>query len=248
MQNDDAIEQTPDAQSCEQQSPFCEQALPDVLHALPSAWHVPFVQVPLQQSAPAEHARPSEAQTCPAQRPPAHDSEQQSSDVAHDAPGASQFTGEPARQVSERGSQRPEQQARSLAQGSAAAAHEAVPPTLASKLSDPEPPPPHPPQTTAAVITATNAARANLCIGTGGSKHGARRTRPDRGAIPRRGLVARLTARSGERPAMPTPRGSGARSVADRTGRDAEDVVVLRAADLARRRALARAEVALPAT
>jgi hypothetical protein len=56
MQNDEAIEHRPAAQSCEQQSALCEQALPEVLHAVLSGLHVPFVQSPPQHCVPAVHA------------------------------------------------------------------------------------------------------------------------------------------------------------------------------------------------
>jgi len=116
MQNEDAIEQWPEAQSCEQHSELCVHALPDVLQDLLSAVQEPPEHVPLQHSAPPVHACPSETQACAPHCPPTHESEQQSSDVLHAAPAASQLMGAPPRQVLARGSQRPEQHSTSLAQ------------------------------------------------------------------------------------------------------------------------------------
>jgi hypothetical protein len=79
MQKDDAMEQWPPWQSCEQQSAFCAHVLPavlqhelppslpavaDVTHPLPvlSDAQVPFVQVPLQQAPSELHSSPSDWQ------------------------------------------------------------------------------------------------------------------------------------------------------------------------------------------
>jgi hypothetical protein len=55
MQKDDAIEQRPPAQSCEQQSEFCEQVFPDVLHDVLSGVHVPPPHLPPQHCASLAH-------------------------------------------------------------------------------------------------------------------------------------------------------------------------------------------------
>jgi hypothetical protein len=115
-QNDDAIEQCPPVQSCEQHSELCAHEFPDVLHVVASALQVPASQAPLQHSALETHATPSEVHACAVHCPPSHEREQQSRAVAQGAPEASQFVGAPERQVSVRGSQRSEQQSTSAPQ------------------------------------------------------------------------------------------------------------------------------------
>ena len=128
MQNDEAIEQWPVAsQSCEQHSELAVHALPDVLQDLLSAWHVPPVQVPPQQSVPVMHACPSEAQACAAHLPLTQEREQHSSEPVHAAPAASQLTGAPPRHVFARGSHRSEQQSASLPQCDPVSAQALVP-------------------------------------------------------------------------------------------------------------------------
>jgi hypothetical protein len=166
MQNDDALEQRPPAQSAEQHSELVPHSLPDVLHADVNGLHAPPAQSPLQHSPPEAHACPSEVHAWDAQWPPAQASEQQSRPVVHDAPDASHWTGDPPRHEPARGSQRPEQQSASPPQRAPAATQKSVPPTLASAAMVTEPvAPPHPPQTTAATRVATSRARLAFLIG-----------------------------------------------------------------------------------
>jgi hypothetical protein len=161
MQNEDAIEQWPEAQSCEQHSELCVHALPDVLQDLPSAVQEPPEHVPLQHSAPPAHACPSETQACAPHCPPTHESEQQSSDVLHAAPPASQLTGAPPRQVLARGSQRPEQHSTSLAQWDPEPTQRLVPPNPGPPSADTLPDaPPHPLERAATIAPTTSAVSA----------------------------------------------------------------------------------------
>jgi hypothetical protein len=162
MQNDEAIEQWPDAHSCEQHSELCAHALPDVLHDLPSAAQVPPEHVPLQQSAPAVHACPSEAQACVPQCPPTQASEQHSIDVVQGASAASQLTGDPPTQLPERGSHRSEQHAASLAHWEPALTQRFVPANATPPSADTLPEaPPHPLERIATV--APNPSAASAC-------------------------------------------------------------------------------------
>jgi hypothetical protein len=56
MQNDEAMEQVPDAQRVEQHSVLDEHALPAVLHVVLSALHVPPEHDPPQHCASVVHA------------------------------------------------------------------------------------------------------------------------------------------------------------------------------------------------
>jgi hypothetical protein len=56
MQKDEAIEQCPPTQSCEQQSELCEQVFPDVLHDVLSGVHVPPPHLPPQHCPSVVHA------------------------------------------------------------------------------------------------------------------------------------------------------------------------------------------------
>jgi hypothetical protein len=161
MQKEDAIEQWPEAQSFEQHSELCAHALPDVLHDLLSAVQLPPEHVPLQQSALAEHACPSETQVCVAHWPPTQESEQQSSDVLHVAPAASQLTGAPPMHALARGSQRPEQHSTSLAQWDPEPTQRLVPPNPNPPSADTLPDaPPHPLERAATIAPTTSAASA----------------------------------------------------------------------------------------
>jgi hypothetical protein len=130
VQNDDAIEQCPETQSCEQQSPFCAHALPDVLHDVLSAVHVPLPpHTPPQHCALLVHAWPSETHAPVSQRPATQASEQHWSDVVHAAPARSQITGAPPRHVCAFGSHDAEQQSVSTMHDIPSAVQEATPPS-----------------------------------------------------------------------------------------------------------------------
>jgi hypothetical protein len=183
MQNDDAIEQWPEVQSCEQHSELCVQALPEVLHDLLSAMQLPPEHAPLQQSAPVVHACPSDTHACVPHFPPTHESEQHSIDVVHGAPAASQLTGDPPMQAPILGSQRPEQQSASLAQCEPELAQRLVPPKLNPPSPDTLPDaPPHPLARAAAVVATTSAASA-CCASRNSSTNGHQaKSGPDAGS------------------------------------------------------------------
>jgi hypothetical protein len=161
MQNDEAIEQWPDVQSCEQHSELWVHALPDVLHDLLSAMQVPPEHVPLQQSVPAVQACPSDTHACVPHCPPTHESEQHWIDVVHGAPAASQLTGAPPMQAPALGSHRPEQHSASLAQCEPELTQTLVPPNpnppSAETLPDA---PPQPLARVATIVPTTSAASA----------------------------------------------------------------------------------------
>jgi hypothetical protein len=121
VQNDEANEQCPLAQSCEQQSVFCAHALPVVLQVVLSGVHVPL-HLPPQHCASLVQAELSERQACPLHLPPTHESEQHCSDEVQAAPDTSQLTGVPPRHVCLVGSHREEQQSASAVHAELSAA------------------------------------------------------------------------------------------------------------------------------
>jgi hypothetical protein len=121
VQNDEANEQRPPAQSCEQQSVFCAHVLPLVLQVVLSGVHVPL-HLPPQHSASLVHAVLSERQACPLHLPPTQESEQHCSAEVHAAPDTSQLTGVPPRHVCLVGSHREEQQSASAVHAELSAA------------------------------------------------------------------------------------------------------------------------------
>jgi hypothetical protein len=139
MQKDDAMEQCPPLQSCEQHSDDALHALPDVLQDALSALQLPPEQLPPQHWALVVHAWPSEVQAPVEHVPLTHASEQHSVALVHVAPVASQFTGAPPRQVELRGSHCPEQQSESPEHWAAASAQWAWPPSTEMPFDD-EPP------------------------------------------------------------------------------------------------------------
>jgi hypothetical protein len=109
VQNDEANEQRPLTQSCEQQSVFCAHVLPLVLQVVLSGVHVPL-HLPPQHSASLVHAALSERQAWPLHLPPTQESEQHCSGEVHAAPDTSQLAGVPPRHVCLVGSHMDEQQ------------------------------------------------------------------------------------------------------------------------------------------
>jgi hypothetical protein len=156
VQNDDAIEQRPEAHSCEQQSLFCAHVLPDVLQDVFSAVHVPLPHTPPQHSALLVHAWPSETHAPAPHRPATHDSEQHWSDVVHAAPARSQIAGAPPRHVCAFGSHEAEQQSVSTVHAMLSGAQEATPPLTPFGSFDLEPP--HPPASAEAAAMTVSAA------------------------------------------------------------------------------------------
>jgi hypothetical protein len=167
VQNDEASEQVPPAQSCEQQSVFCMHALPAVLHEVLSGVHVPL-HLPPQHCASLVHAELSERHACPLHWPPTHESEQHWSGDVHAEPDASQLTGEPPRHVCFVGSHCAEQQSASPVHAAPFTPHLRTPPSTTPPLLLPTLPsgwspalpdcPPHPPAVVKAAATTVSTA------------------------------------------------------------------------------------------
>jgi hypothetical protein len=128
VQNDEASEQRPPLQSCEQHCEFCMQALPAVRQLVLSGVHVPL-HLPPQHWASLVQAALSERHACPLHWPPTHEREQHWSGDVHAAPAISQLTGVPPRHVSLVGSHCAEQQSASPVHAAPSMAHLATPPS-----------------------------------------------------------------------------------------------------------------------